>query len=122
MTLSPFDLAAVFLSLSALIGWLNLKLLRLPPGVAMLLVGLVTTLALVGVDRVAPALGVGLAMREIVRQVDFSTAVLRFMLAYLLFARAMHVDFEALKRRGWTAAVLATIGVVISAGVIGAGF
>jgi CPA1 family monovalent cation:H+ antiporter len=122
MVLSPFDLAAVFLSLSALIGWLNLKLFRLPPGVAMLVVGLVTTLILVGVDRAAPALGIGGAMRQIVQQVDFSAAVLRFMLAYLLFAGAMHVDFEALKRRGWTAAVLATLGVVISAAVIGAGF
>jgi CPA1 family monovalent cation:H+ antiporter len=122
MTLSPFDLAAVFLSLSAVIGWLNLKLFRLPAGVAMLLIGLVTTLALVGFDRLAPGLGVGRAMGQIVQQVDFSAAVLRFMLAYLLFAGAMHVDFEALMRRAWTAAVLATVGVVISAGVIGAGF
>ena len=60
-------------------------------------------------------------MGEIVRGVDFSTAVLRFMLAYLLFAGAMHVDFEALKRRAWMAGVLATVGVVISAGVIGGG-
>jgi CPA1 family monovalent cation:H+ antiporter len=122
MTLSLFDLAAVFLSLSAVIGWLNLKLMRLPTGVAMLLVGLVTTLSLVGVDRLAPSLGVGRAVGEIVRQVDFSAAVLRFMLAYLLFAGAMHVDFEALKQRAWTATVLATLGVVISAGVIGGGF
>ncbi len=122
MTLSLFDLAAVFLSLSAVIGWLNLKLLRLPTGVAMLVVGLTATLALIGLDRVAPVLGVGRAVGEIIQQVDFSTAVLRFMLAYLLFAGAMHVDFEALKRRGWTAAVLATFGVVISAGVIGGGF
>ena len=122
MTLSLFDLAAVFLTLSAVIGWLNLKLLRLPAGVAMLLVGLAATLALVGVDRLAPGLGVGAAVGQLVRQVDFSAAVLRFMLAYLLFAGAMHVDFEALKRRGWTAAVLATAGVVISAGVVGGGF
>jgi monovalent cation:H+ antiporter, CPA1 family len=122
MTLSPFDLAAIFLSLSALIGWLNLKLFRLPPGVAMLAIGLVTTLALVGLDRIDPSLGVGRAVGEIVRQVDFSAAVLRFMLAYLLFAGAMHVDFEALMRRGRTAAVLATFGVVISAVVIGGGF
>ena len=122
MTLSLFDLAAVFLTLSAVIGWLNLKLLRLPAGVAMLLVGLAATLALVGVDRLEPGLGVGAAVGQLVRQVDFSAAVLRFMLAYLLFAGAMHVDFEALKRRGWTAAVLATAGVVISAGVVGGGF
>jgi CPA1 family monovalent cation:H+ antiporter len=122
MTLSLFDLAAVFLSLGAVIGWLNLKLFRLPTGVAMLIVGLVTTLALIGLDRLAPGLGVGPAVGQMVQQVDFSTAVLRFMLAYLLFAGAIHVDFEALKRRGWTAAALATVGVVISAGVIGGGF
>ena len=122
MTLSLFDLAAVFLSVSAVIGWLNLKLLRLPTGVAMLLVGLTATLALVGLDRLAPRLGIGRSVGEVVRQVDFSAAVLRFMLAYLLFAGALHVDFEALKRRAWTAVVLATVGVLISAGVIGGGF
>jgi CPA1 family monovalent cation:H+ antiporter len=122
MTLSLFDLAALFLSLSAVIGWLNLKLLRLPTGVAMLLVGLTSTLALVGVNRLAPGLGIGRTVGEVVRQVDFSAAVLRFMLAYLLFAGAMHVDLEALKQRAWTAAVLATAGVIVSAGVIGGGF
>jgi CPA1 family monovalent cation:H+ antiporter len=122
MTLSPFDLAAIFLSLSAVIGWLNLALFRLPAGVAMLIVGLVATLALTGLDHVAPGLGVGATVGQLVRQVDFSAAVLRFMLAYLLFAGAMHVDFEALMRRGWTAAGLATFGVIISAAVVGAGF
>jgi len=104
------------------IGWLNLKTARLPTGVAMLIVGLVATLALVGLDRAAPRLGVGAAMADVVRQVDFSAAVLRFMLAYLLFAGAMHVDLDALAQRGWTAAVLATAGVVVSAAVIGGGF
>ena len=122
MTLSLFDLAAIFLCLSALIGWLNLKLLRLPPSVAMLVIGLSGTLTLIGVDRLAPRLGIGAMVGQVIAQVDFSAAVLRFMLAYLLFAGAMHVDFEALKRRGWTAAVLATFGVVISAGVVGGGF
>ena len=122
MTLSLFDLTAVFLSLSAVIGWLNLRLLRLPPGVAMLVVGLTSTLALIGLDRLVPALGIAADVGQVVRQVDFAAAVLRFMLAYLLFAGAMHVDFQALKRRGWTAAVLATFGVVISASVVGGGF
>ena len=122
MSLSLFDLAAIFLSLAAAIGWLNARFLRLPTGVAMLVVGLVGTLSLVGVDRLAPGLGIRVAVDQIVRQVDFSAAVLRFMLAYLLFAGAMHVDFEALRRRGWTAAALATFGVVISAAVVGGGF
>jgi CPA1 family monovalent cation:H+ antiporter len=122
MSLSLFDLAAVFLGLGAAIGWLNLKTFSLPPAVAMLVVGLVATLTLVGIDRLVPGLGVGKVMADVVRQVDFSAAVLRFMLAYLLFAGAMHVDVDALARRGWIAAVLATAGVVVSAAVIGGGF
>jgi CPA1 family monovalent cation:H+ antiporter len=122
MRLSLFDLVAVFLGLAAAIGWLNLRLFRLPAGVAMLVVGLVTTLALVTVNRLWPGLGVGAGVQQIVQQVDFSAAVLRFMLAYLLFAGAMHVDVDELSRRGWTAAVLASLGVVISAAVIGGGF
>ena len=122
MALSLLDLAAIFLLFSAVIGWLNLKLFRLPTGVAMLAVGLLAALSLAGVDRLAPALGVGEATRKLLTQIDFSAAVLRFMLAYLLFAGAVHVDLAELLRRGWTAGVLATVGVVISAGVIGGGF
>jgi CPA1 family monovalent cation:H+ antiporter len=122
MTLSLFDLIALFLGLSAAFGWLNLRLFKLPTGVGLLIIGLAATLLLMGLNRLAPELGVGRALASVVAEVDFSKAVLGFMLAYLLFAGAMHVDLEQLKRRGWSAAVLATLGVVISAVVIGAGF
>jgi CPA1 family monovalent cation:H+ antiporter len=122
MALSLLDLAAIFLVFSAVIGWLNLKLFRLPTGVAMLAVGLLAAMSLGGVDRLAPDLGVAEAIHRLLTRIDFSTAVLRFMLAYLLFAGAVHVDLAELLRRSWTAGVLATAGVVISAGVISGGF
>jgi CPA1 family monovalent cation:H+ antiporter len=121
MDISLFDLVAVFLTLIAVIGWLNLRFVGLPTAIAMLVVGLAATLALVGLDRLAPGVGMGAMISQLVRQVDFSAAVLRFMLAFLLFAGAMHVDLDELKRRGWTAAFLATLGVVISAAVVGGG-
>jgi CPA1 family monovalent cation:H+ antiporter len=122
MSPSLFDLAAIFLTISAAIGWLNLRFVRLPTAVVMLIVGATATLAALGLDLVAPSLGVGAVVARLVRQIDFSAAVLRFMLAYLLFAGAMHVDVEALKQRGWSAAFLATLGVIISASVVGSGF
>jgi CPA1 family monovalent cation:H+ antiporter len=122
MSLSLFDLAAIFLTLSAVIGWLNLRLVRAPAAVSMLVVGLVATLALAATEGLAPGLGIGRWIAQFVRQIDFSAAVLRFMLAFLLFAGAMHVDLDELRRRGWTAAFLATLGVVISAAVVGGGF
>ena len=122
MTLSLFDLTAIFLGVSATIGWLNLRFLRLPTSAAMLMVGMFATLAFVCVDSTAPGLGVGRAVGVLLHQIDFSAAVLRFMLAFLLFAGAMHVDFEAFRRYAWMVAVLATLGVIFSAAVIGAGF
>jgi CPA1 family monovalent cation:H+ antiporter len=122
MSLSLFDLIAVFLGLSAVFGWLNLKLLRLPTGVGLLLISLAATLLLMGIGRLTPALGLGSALSEVVAKVDFSRALLNFMLAYLLFAGAMHVNLADLKQRGWSAAVLATLGVAISAAIIGLGF
>ncbi|MBV9511396.1 MAG: sodium:proton antiporter [Caulobacteraceae bacterium] len=122
MQLSLFDLAAVFLALAAAIGWLNQRTIRAPPAVAMLLVGLTSTFALAALDFAAPGLGVERAAAQLMRQVDFSAAVLRFMLAFLLFAGAMHVDVDALRQRAWTAAVLATAGVAISALTVAGGF
>ena len=38
--MTTFQLAALFLALVGIVGWLNVKLMRLPPGVAMLAAGL----------------------------------------------------------------------------------
>ncbi|MBV9509147.1 MAG: sodium:proton antiporter, partial [Caulobacteraceae bacterium] len=73
-------------------------------------------------DLAAPGLGVGRAAAQLMRQVDFSAAVLRFMLAFLLFAGALHVDVDALRQRAWTAIALATAGVAISAAMVAGGF
>lgn len=121
MELSILDLAAAFLTLAALIGWLNLRTLRAPPSVAMLAVALILATAIPTLDGFVPVLGLKRHLAGLLQQVDFSAAVLRFMLAYLLFAGAMHVDVDALRRRAWTAAVLASLGVLVSAAVVGGG-
>jgi CPA1 family monovalent cation:H+ antiporter len=71
MSLSLFDLIALFLGLNAAFGWLNLKLLKLPAAVGLLLISLGATLLLMGADRLAPGLGLGEALGQVVRQVDF---------------------------------------------------
>lgn len=121
MSPSPLDLAAVFLTLIAALAWVNRRWLDLPPSVMMLGAGLAGALGLAGLDRMAPGAGLMTAAEGLVRSVDFSKTVLRFMLAYLLFAGALHVETDALKRRAGTAAVLATAGVAVSAAVTGGG-
>jgi CPA1 family monovalent cation:H+ antiporter len=114
-----FQLAAVFLALVALVGWLNARWLRLPGGVAMLLVGLAGAGVLAVLRRAAPEAAVPLLAN--LGAVDFPKAVLDDMLAFLLFAGAMQVDLGELRRQQVQVLTLATVGVLASTAIVGLG-
>ncbi len=119
--MSSFDLAAIFLGLVAVVGWLNAKWLRLPTGVAMLLVGLIGA----GLAQVAEATPVFAPMFQyltrLVGRVNFAQTVVGYMLAFLLFAGAMQVDLAQLRRQRLSVLTLATLGVVVSTLLVGFG-
>jgi CPA1 family monovalent cation:H+ antiporter len=116
---SIFDLAAMFVSLVALGGWLNARTLRLPHGVAMLFVGIAGALAIFGAQAVWPEAAAGAVAA--MASVNFASAVLGYMLAFLLFAGAMQVDLAELRRRRLSVWTLATVGVVASTLIVGVG-
>ncbi|MEI9964341.1 MAG: sodium:proton antiporter [Caulobacteraceae bacterium] len=119
--MSPFQLAALFLTLVAAAGWINAKALRLPAGVAMLAAGLIGAAALVALRRFAPGVaGVDQAVR-VISEVDFPQTVVGYMLAFLLFAGAMQVDLGEMRRRRAAVWTLATLGVAASTALVGGG-
>ncbi len=119
--MTAFDLAAVFISLVAAAGWTNAKLLRLPPSVAMLAVGVLGSLLLVAGRRLPYVSSAAGALSRLIGQVNFPETVVGYMLAFLLFAGAMQVDLGELRRR-WSAVVsLATLGVLASTLIVGVG-
>jgi CPA1 family monovalent cation:H+ antiporter len=61
-------------------------------------------------------------VRREVLGIDFADALLQGMLGFLLFAGALHVDFEALRDQKWIVALLASVGVLISTAIVAAGF
>src|SRR5690242_17389822 len=112
--MSPFQLAALFLTLVAATGWINARFLRLPPAVAMLAAGLLGAALLYAARALAPQLD---GPRETVRaiaEVDFPETVVGYMLGFLLFAGAMQVDLHELRRRRLAVWTLATLGVAAS--------
>jgi CPA1 family monovalent cation:H+ antiporter len=114
-----FQLIALFLTLVAAVGWLNARLLRLPPGVAMLFAGLISALCLYGLQRLGLQGATG-AVR-VIGQVDFPRTVVGYMLAFLLFAGAMQVDLHELRRRRLAVWTLASVGVLASTFLVGGG-
>lgn len=122
MLLSLLDLAAIFLALIAFFGWLNLRILHLPMTVGLMLIGLLGSVGALIADRMLPGLGFAGALSALLSRVDFTRAVLNFMLSFLLFASGMNLDITAARGQAWTAGTLATIGVFLSTALVGFGF
>ena len=120
--LSLFEIAASMLVLSALFGWINHAFLKLPHTIGLLIMALVASFVLIGLEVAFPTLGLTDTVTSAVGQIDFNETVMNGMLAFLLFAGALHVDMAFLKSRRWAIGLMATVGVLVSTAIVGTGF
>lgn len=118
---SLLDVAALLLVLSASFGWLNLRFLGLPGSIGLLAMGLMASLALVVVDLLVPEEPLHRELIDAIGAIDFQSTVLDGLLAFLLFAGALHLDIGKLRGRAWSIALMATGGTLLSTVVIGFG-
>src|SRR5436190_8747250 len=117
--MNGFDIAAVLITVAAISGFVNHKVLKLPATSGTLVVALASSLLVVGLDALVPSFGLDEAVAAFVGTIDFNETLMHGMLAFLLFAGALHVDLEGLWRNKWTIAALATVGVLISTAAVG---
>ena len=116
------DVAATLVCLAAAFGVLNRFLLGLPSTIGLVVIGLAASLTLIALDAVIPGFAVDDIVRREVLGIDFSQALLEGMLGFLLFAGALHVDFDALRDQKWAVAIMATLGVLVSTAIVAFGF
>lgn len=121
-TLGVFDVAAILITLAAVLSWLNHKFLRLPSTVGLALMGAVASLLVLALDWATPSVRISDAVRDFMVSIDFETALMQGMLSFLLFAGALHVDVTDLKRHWVQVSVLSTIGLLASTLIVGFGF
>ena len=119
--MNSFDLAAVFIGLVAVIGWLNARWTHLPPSVAMLVVGVLGSAVVVALRQFPAASPAASMVAHVIGRVNFPETVVGYMLAFLLFAGAMQVDLKELRRRHVAVLTLATLGVLASTIIVGLG-
>jgi CPA1 family monovalent cation:H+ antiporter len=119
--MSPFDLAAVFLAVIGVAGWLNARFLHLPTAVVMVAGGLTGAGLLILGKLLLPAPNAAADLARNIEGLNFPQTVLGYMLAFLLFAGAMQVNLGELRRRLVTVAGLATLGVAASTLIVGFG-
>jgi len=115
---APFDLLALLLVTSACLAFLNAKVLKLPLTVGLLVGAFAATLLLIGLNHLDPALSVQPGIRQLLRGIDFPHTLLNGCLAFLLFAGALQVNSADLLARKWTILALATLGTILSTGLV----
>ncbi|MEJ8803064.1 cation:proton antiporter [Pontibacter sp. H249] len=115
-----FYIFSAILVISAIFAYINQKYIRLPGAIGLLLAGLLISLLVQGLGEVSP--GFEAYVEGWLREIDFSEVLLEFMLSFLLFAGALHTDFEKLRQSKWPILVFATIGVMISTFITGTAF
>lgn len=116
------QITSALIVLAGAFGAINYLFLKLPSAIGILVVALLASLAMMGIDWVFPALGIASDIRSVISEIEFSGALLEGMLGLLLFAGALHVKIEDLRKQAWTVALMATLGVAISTAVAGFGF
>ena len=112
-----YEISALLITLAALFNYINHRTLKLPATIGMMAFGLTVSLVLVLLGRLFPQILE--TATSALSSVDFNKAFMNGMLGLLLFAGALHVNLGDLTAQKGTIAVLATVGVLISTGLVG---
>ena len=116
------QIASLLIVLAGAFGAINYLVLRLPSAIGILVVALLASLAVMGLDLLLPSLGMADVVRGVVTSIDFSDALLEGMLGLLLFAGALHVKIADLKAQWRVVFLMATMGIALSTMIVGVGF
>jgi CPA1 family monovalent cation:H+ antiporter len=112
-----YEIASVLIVLSALFGYINVKFLKLPITIGLMLITIVFTIIVVAIGQFDDTLL--LREKALILKIDFKTVLLDIMLSFLLFAGALHTNFNQLKIQRWPVFVFATLGVLVSTFLVG---
>ena len=120
--LSAFSAAAILIVLAAALGYLNSRFLKLPSTVGLTVMGAVASLLVIFYHELLPSSTLAEELSTFLHELDFHAALMDGMLAFLLFAGAMHVDWSHMHKGRWLILVFSTIGVLISTVLVGYAF
>lgn len=113
-----FNIVVILTLLAAAFAYINTKFLKLPFTIGLMIIAIVFTLIIVLIGAVDKE--VLLEAKLLVRSIDFETVLLDIMLSFLLFAGALHTKLEGLKTNRGPIALMATLGVILSAFLVAA--
>ena len=112
-----FATVAALLAITALLAYLNERLIGLPTTIGVMLIALAISVVVLVLGSLG-VLSIADRARELVAASALEQTLLGGMLSFLLFAGALHVDLGDLLDRWLEVGLFATLGVVVSTAVV----
>ncbi len=109
-------LISIIIAISALLAYVNIRFLKLPSIIGVMVLSLLLSLVILWTASVTKTDDF---LRDMLLSLDFSGVLLDFMLGFHLFAGALHTDLKKLKESRGPILTFATIGTLISTFLVG---
>lgn len=112
-----FAIFSLIVAVSALLSFINHKVLKLPPTIGVMILSIVVSIFLGGLQLV----NIEWFHRvcSVVVEIDFRSILFDFLLGFLLFAGSIHVNLNNLLKEKAPVIVFSTIGILISTFLVG---
>lgn len=108
---------SILIVLAAVFSYLNLRFLKLPSTIGIMLIAMLASISLVALGKSYPHLSIQFS--NIIASVDLSEVLMGAMLNFLLFAGAIHISLHDLRKQRIPIMIFSTLGVIISTIVVG---
>lgn len=108
---------SILVVLAALFAYINHRLIKWPPTIGIMVLSLSGSLLLALFGKAGS--GLSEKAQQLAGSIDFGHILMNFMLSFLLFAGAIHIDAGRLKKECWPVIILSTVGILISTFLVG---
>lgn len=115
--METYRIISVLIFLTMIFAYINVRFIKWPSTIGIMILALASSLLLVAFGKHVPWLSS--KALHVAYSIDFEVVLMQIMLSFLLFAGAIHLNFQKLKKELLPVLVLATIGTVTSTIIVG---
>ena len=107
-----YHIISILIFLTAVFAYVNDRLIKWPPTIGIMVIALLSSILLAILGNLIP--GISSKALLLVSNINFEQVLMKIMLSFLLFAGALHIDANRLKKEFWPVMLMATAGTFIS--------
>lgn len=115
--MDSYELITIIIVITAVFAYVNFRFIRLPSTVGLMVMSLILSIFIVLFGRFFPTFSE--QIKTAVATIDFQKLLLDIMLSFLLFAGAIHIDAQRLRKNRISIIILASVGMLLSTAIVG---